>query len=207
MHPTWLKIGTIPRGCLNLSGQENRSHLVDPFLRYSNIFLAHSCRNKGVLLFFLSKLRQGSDYSCKGLKIAQNARITHGLFIATSARSRFIRENVLLIPGSLSLVSWVEKVGRPLLPVWMQSTEICMRTEGDHRRSLCHRLSFSTNCSRRLTNLFTASENSNMFWAVSRLMPFLSLRINSISHSKLSFVCSIRSFNYIKVMRQFGEIL
>lgn len=69
------------------------------------------------------------------LKIVWN--VTYGPFIAASLRSFFIMENLLLISPSLSLVSRAQKVGRPLLTVWMQTTEICMWTEEDYPLLLC----------------------------------------------------------------------
>lgn len=88
------------------------------------------------------------------LKIVWN--VTYGPFIAASLRSFFIMENLLLISPSLSLVSRAQKVGRSLLTVWMQTTEICMWTEEDYPLLLCATFPFffCTSSSDRLQYLF-----------------------------------------------------
>lgn len=116
---------------------------------------------------------------------------TYGPFIVVSLRSFFIREEpISYFPPSFSLVSRVQKIGRPL-PVWMQSTEICMRTEGDHRRPLWTFLFFlsffflSTPQS-QITESFH-SENSVIFSCL--------ISSSFTLKNKLNFTLEMTSFN------------
>lgn len=68
------------------------------------------------------------------LKIVRN--VTRGPFIA-SLFKKLLHQPSSHFPFPFFGFTKAQKVGRPLPAVWMQSTEICMRTEGDHPSPLC----------------------------------------------------------------------
>lgn len=123
---------------------------------FSEIYtLIHSYSIHIFVLVRKYKNVENSRMNHSDLKIVWN--VTYGPFIAASLRSCFIMENLLLISPSLSLVSHAQKVGRPLLTVWMQTTEICIWTEEDYPLLLCTIFPFfffCTSSSHRLLYLF-----------------------------------------------------
>lgn len=122
---------------------------------FSKIYtLMHSYSIHIFVLVRRYKNVENSRMNHNDLKIIWN--VTYGPFIAASLRSCFIMENLLLISPSLSLVSHAQKVGRPLLTVWMQTTEICMWTEEEYPLLLYAIFPsfFCTSSSHRLLYLF-----------------------------------------------------
>lgn len=160
---------------------------------FSEIYtLIHSYSIHIFVLVRRYKNVENSRMNHNDLKIVWN--VTYGPFIAASLRSCFIMENLLLISPSLSLVSHPQKVGRPLLTVWMQTTEICIWTEEDYPLLLCTIFPFFfffapapvTDCC-----IFSWLEPCHIpDCCATLLLYFFMHTVNSISHSKLFHDCS-----------------